>query len=169
MLFMGIDPGYGRLGYALVQKEKQKLKAVCWGVMESSPQLEHPQRLLQLYNQLSEVIGQQEEKIVLANVEQVFFRKNLTTGVKLLQARGVILLNLATHNIPVTEISPTEVKKMITGHGNSKKDIIIKMVTRILSLSPKQTPNIPDDAFDALAMAVGAWLKYNYLKLGKKQ
>lgn len=164
MLFMGIDPGYGRTGYAFIENDKKnQLTAVSWGVLETDQKAEHPQRLLELYNNINVIIDKFSPKsdIVLAAVEEVFFRKNLTTGVKLLQARGVLLLSLAQHNIPVAEITPTEMKKMISGSGTSSKQIIKKIVTRLLALElNKENKSIPDDAYDALAIAVGAWMQY---------
>lgn len=176
MQFLGIDPGYGRIGYALIANcAKNRLQPLDWGVLETDAKLNHPQRLLQLQTMLDELLKRysEKEKIFAAAVEEVFFRKNLTTGVKLLQARGVILCTLAVRKITVVEITPTELKKMISGNGNAKKDIVKLMVTRLLSL-PQQSfqktaeqKSLPDDAYDALALAVSAWMQYKSGMLAK--
>ena len=97
-----------------------------------------------------------KKKISSCAVEEVFFRKNLTTGVKLLQARGVLMLALHKKKIPLVEISPTSMKKMITGYGAADKKQMQKMITRILNLSALPEP---DDAADALGLAICSWLR----------
>ena len=161
MIFLGIDPGYGRMGYGLitVTHPSHKPEYIDCGIIETQPGFSDADRLLQLENGIIDIISPYE--VGYCAVEEVFFRKNLTTGVKLIQARGVILLNLAKKNIPIVEMSPTTIKKMITGHGKSEKKQLQLMVTRILGL--KKVPQ-PDDAADGLSLAISAWLHHKTLR-----
>lgn len=155
MLFLGIDPGYGRLGYGLIRSGDKSGRAeyeAC-GVIESSKDLDDGQRLLVIEKGLEKIIRQRE--ITLCAVEDIFFRKNLTTGVRLIQARGVVLLVLARHRIPFESVSPTHMKKMITGHGKADKKQIQIMIRKLLNLN--EIPK-PDDAADALCFALCSWL-----------
>lgn len=150
--FLGLDPGYGRLGFALIErKARQELLVHRCGVIESSPELSFEKRLVSIEADIMSLIT--ERDIAGAAVEKVFFRKNLTTGVDLLQARGVILLCLGREGIPVREVSPTSLKKMITGHGKADKKQLQAVTASICGL-----PGIPrpDDAADALALALAA-------------
>ena len=104
MFFLGIDPGYQRLGYGIIRFEKKDVfpQFEKCGVIETSSNLEDGERLSIIYNQLTELY--KEYKILGCCVESFFFRKDLTTGVKLIQARGVILLTLAQSNILVHSV-----------------------------------------------------------------
>ncbi len=157
MYFLGIDPGYARLGFGLVQCENlhSNPRVVDYGVIETSSRLSEGQRLLELEKALDGMLSRQQ--VTLCAIEEVFFRKNLTTGVKLLQARGVILLTLARHNVEWAHMNPKQMKKMITGHGSAEKKQVQNMISRILSL--KEIPQ-PDDAADGLSFALCAWLNY---------
>ena len=157
MNFLGIDPGYGRLGYGIITINKSSKKPVYFdcGVIVTDLKLEDGERLLSLEEQLKLII--RKVRINFCAVEEVFFRKNLTTGVKLIQARGVILLNLAKEKIPLTQVSPTTVKKLVTGYGASNKKQMQQMIKIILNL--KALPQ-PDDAADGLALAIAAWLYF---------
>ncbi|MDH5719075.1 MAG: crossover junction endodeoxyribonuclease RuvC [Spirochaetia bacterium] len=163
MLYLGIDPGYGRMGYGLIKQTPKagKPEFIDAGVVETASNLPIGERLEIIEKKTAELL--KKKKIFACAVEEVFFKKNLTTGVKLLQARGVIILTLHKKNIPLIEISPTSMKKMITGYGAADKRQMQKMIARILGLSsmPK-----PDDAADALGLAICSWLrtKNNRLK-----
>ena len=115
-------------------------------------------RLLKIYNELDALIKNFQPEVV--GVEKLFFGKNATTAIPVGQARGVVLLCAAQNNLDVVEITPNEVKMSITGYGGATKEQVIYMVTRILNLPE---PPSPDDAADALAIAIGAAYESNSL------
>ena len=158
MLALGIDPGTAICGYGLVEQSRGRLIAKKFGVITTSPQARMQDRLLKIYTELDALIKNFQPEIV--GVEKLFFGKNATTAIPVGQARGVVLLCAAQNNLDVVEITPNEVKMSITGYGGATKEQVIYMVTKILNLPE---PPTPDDAADALAIAIGAAYEANSL------
>ena len=151
MIALGIDPGYGICGFGFVQNLDGNISALSFGVINTSPQAIMQDRLLKIHSELNRLIDNFKPDIV--GVEKLFFGKNSTTAVAVAQARGVVLLAAAQHNLQLVEITPNEVKQSITGYGKATKEQVIYMVTKILDLPE---PPKPDDAADALAIALAA-------------
>ena len=150
MRIIGIDPGTATTGFGVIDVINGKAKFVDAGVITTPPGGSMSDRLVTLYDELTQVIA--ETKPDQAAVELLFFAANVTTGISVGQARGVILLALAQAGISVPgEYTPMQVKMGVTGYGGAKKSQIQEMVKMILALSaiPK-----PDDAADALAVAL---------------
>ena len=122
-------------------------------MIETSAKTDDAVRLLEIETSLLNIL--KDINIDYCCIENVYFGKDLTTGTRLLQARGVILLVMAKLNIPYTEISPLGIKKMITGYGKANKQQMQVMIKKILGL--QEIPK-PDDAADALSMAIAAWM-----------
>ena len=158
MLALGIDPGTAICGYGLVEQSRGRLIAKKFGVITTSPQARMQDRLLKIYTELDALIKNFQPEVV--GVEKLFFGKNATTAIPVGQARGVVLLCAAQNNLDVVEITPNEVKMSITGYGGATKEQVIYMVTKILNLPE---PPTPDDAADALAIAIGAAYEANSL------
>lgn len=148
MKILGIDPGSGIIGFGLVQKGS-KPKMLDAGVVRTTIGDADANRLVELYESMKELIN--ELKPDVAAVEKLFFVQNVTTGMKVSQARGVILLAIAEAKIPIYEYSPNEIKMAMTGYGHAKKAQIQEMVRVQLGLKKKPSP---DDAADALAVAL---------------
>lgn len=148
MRILGIDPGLGRCGFGLIETNKGA-KALDFGVVTTTVDLDLPQRLLELYDSLSEVFDETKPEIVA--IEKLFFAKNITTGIAVAEARGVVLLVAGQRNLPVYEYTPNEIKKSLTGYGAATKTQISEMVRIHLGLEKKPKP---DDAADALAAAI---------------
>ncbi len=148
MKILGIDPGSGIIGFGVVQKGI-KPKMLDAGVIKTTIGDSDSDRLVELYESMKELI--EELKPDVAAVEKLFFVQNVTTGMKVSQARGVILLAIAEAEIPIYEYSPNEIKMAMTGYGHSKKAQIQEMVKVQLGLKKKPSP---DDAADALAVAL---------------
>ncbi len=156
MIILGVDPGSRLLGYGLVEKTGNRIRVVDHGTI----QLYHkeykdipvdettPSRLKEIHIKLSEVIQQYRPQVMA--VEKVFFAKNAVSALKLGQARGVVLLTAAVHDLEIHEYSVTEVKSVITGHGRADKEQVAKMLTLMLGAQDFATA----DASDALALAV---------------
>jgi crossover junction endodeoxyribonuclease RuvC len=150
MLAIGIDPGTATTGYGLVQdSEDGSLSLVDYGVILTVPELEMPERLLELFRQLNRIILLHHPET--GAVEKLFFQRNVRTALSVGQARGVILLALAEAGLPVFEYTPLEVKQAVAGYGGADKNQVQQMVRALLSL--KDIPQ-PDDAADALAVAI---------------
>ncbi len=156
MIILGVDPGSRLLGYGLIEKTGNEIRVVDHGTI----QLFHkeyknipvdettPSRLKEIFIKLSEVIQKYRPQVVA--VEKVFFAKNAVSALKLGQARGVVLLTAAIHDLEIYEYSVTEVKSMVTGHGRADKEQVAKMLQ--LTLGAKEFATA--DASDALALAL---------------
>ena len=157
MIILGVDPGSRLLGYGVIEKKGNHLRVIEHGTIKlfhkeykDIPVDETtPSRLKEIYVKLSEVI--QRLKPTAVAVEKVFFAKNAVSALKLGQARGVVLLTGAIHDLEIYEYSSTQIKSMITGHGHSDKDGVAKMLQMMLGVQKFDTL----DASDALALAVG--------------
>lgn len=150
MLVLGIDPGTATTGYGLVRETPEgELKVVDFGVILTPADASPDKRLLLLYDRLMEILLLHRPES--GAVEKLFFQRNVTTAIAVGQARGVALLALAKHNLPVAEYTPMEVKQAVTGYGGADKRQIQLIVQALLQLD--EMPK-PDDAADALAVAV---------------
>ena len=150
MLVIGIDPGTATTGYGLIESEDEgSLKAVEYGVIETSPKLPPHQRLLKIYRQLQKLIDLHQPES--GAVEKLFFQRNVKTAISVGQGRGVAMLALAEAGIPIMEYSPLEVKQAVAGYGRADKIQVQNMVKALLTLD--ELPS-PDDAADALAVAI---------------
>ncbi|HET9907897.1 MAG TPA: crossover junction endodeoxyribonuclease RuvC [Anaerolineales bacterium] len=149
-LALGIDPGTATTGYGLVRMEPDgTLVAVKYGVILTPKDATASARLVMLYNELQELLH--EYKPQLAAVEKLFFARNVTTGIAVGQARGVVMLAIEQAGVAVFEYTPKEVKNAVAGYGSADKRQVQEMVRALLQLDsiPK-----PDDAADALAIAI---------------
>ena len=143
---LGIYPGTGICGFGVIENGTKMLDA---GVISTPPRTPLGIRLLDIYDSLHQIIKQNRPDIV--SIEKLFFSKNITTGISVAEARGVVLLVCQQHGLPVFEYTPNEIKKTITGYGSADKKQMQEMVRLHLNLPavPK-----PDDAADALAAAI---------------
>ncbi len=150
MLVIGIDPGTATTGYGLVREaEDGSLSVLEYGVILTPAGLPMPERLLDLYRQLREILLLHRPHS--GAVEKLFFQKNVRTALTVGQARGVALLAMAEAGLPIGEYTPLEVKLAVAGYGGADKGQVQQMVRALLEL-----PEIPrpDDAADALAVAI---------------
>lgn len=149
LTIIGIDPGYGRCGWGVITIRGHHHQALAHGVIETSPEDEMSQRLVQLHLALKKkIMDYQPDE---AAVENLYFSKNVKTAIDVGQARGVILLTCAQMNLPLTNYNPNEIKQSVTGYGQADKRQIQHMIKMILSLDKQ--PKL-DDAADALAVAI---------------
>ncbi len=150
MIILGIDPGTDRAGYGLVESKGQSLRYIEAGLLKTEG-AQGADALFKIKIELDGLLARHRPDLLAT--ERLFFVKNRTTGMATAEARGVILLAAREKNIPVRELSPTEVKTGIAGFGRADKIAVLKMVRLIL-----KTPGLRviDDAADALAMAIVA-------------
>lgn len=151
-VILGIDPGFGRIGWGVIAKRAgQDWRAIACGCIETTVGGVFVERLAEINSELLRII--KKYKPTRMAVEDLFFCKNITTAIKVGQARGVILLTAVTNDIPVDEFTPLQIKRAITGYGRAEKGQMQKVVATILGL-PKKIKS--DDAADALAVALCA-------------
>jgi len=146
---MGIDPGIAITGYGIIEAEHSRYRLVDYGCIRTAPRIPSQQRLLKLHQGIDMLIDQFNPDYMA--IEQLFFNRNTTTAIPVGQARGVILLAAAEHQLAVAEYTPLQVKQAIVGYGRAEKTQIQFMVMRLLKM--KNIPK-PDDAADALAIAI---------------
>lgn len=146
---LGIDPGYGRVGYGVIEKFAGQERHIAHGLIETSAKEAFIVRLQEIHDALKAVIDQYQPHV--AAVEQLFFAKNTKTAIDVAQARGVILWTLVEAGLEIKECTPLQVKQALVGYGKADKRQVQQMVQMILQL-PKG--KMQDDAADALAVAV---------------
>lgn len=151
MLILGIDPGFARTGWGVVEYNRGQLKLVDYGCIETKKGEDFSDRLNFLYDEIVKKIKKFKPDVIA--VEELFFYKNITTAIKVSHARGVILLSAKKARVPVREFTPLQVKQAISGYGKADKMQVQKMVRALLNL--REIPK-PDDAADALAVAICA-------------
>jgi crossover junction endodeoxyribonuclease RuvC len=150
MKILGIDPGIGICGFGMIETNSgTNPKALDFGAVTTEVDAPMPSRLKELYDSLSEVFEQTKPELVA--VEKLFFAKNITTGIAVAEARGVVLLVAEQKDVKVFEDTPNEIKKSLTGYGAATKTQMQEMVRVHLGLEKKPKP---DDAADALAAAI---------------
>jgi crossover junction endodeoxyribonuclease RuvC len=149
MRIIGLDPGIGRTGWGIIEIESSKFKTQSYGCIETPPNLQLENRLIELYEKLTAIL--KEEELDAFAIEELFFNTNAKTAMIVGQARGVALLAAAQYNLPVAVYTPLQVKIAVTGYGRAEKKQVGQMVKTLLHLDsiPK-----PDDTADALAIAL---------------
>ena len=150
-IILGIDPGIGRTGFGVIERRGAALTFRDAGIIKTSIGEPHAERLQELFSDLRDLIKQCRP--TRAAVEKLFFVQNVTTGMQVSEARGVALLALAQAHVPLTEFTPAEIKRAVTGSGNADKRQVREMVKRLLQLT--KLPGA-DDASDGLAIAICA-------------
>lgn len=147
MKILGIDPGIGICGFGMIETEGG-FHAVDFGAVTTKVDAPMPARLMELFESLKQVFDECRPDMVA--VEKLFFSNNITTGIAVAEARGVVLLVAEQNKVPVFEYTPNEIKKILTGYGAATKTQMQEMVRLQLGLDVKPKP---DDAADALAVA----------------
>ena len=149
MRILGIDPGIAIVGFGLIESERGSVRMLQYGAVTTEAGLPLATRLLQIENDMTALIAQlQPDEIA---IEELFFSKNITTGIAVAHGRGVILCTAEKLGVPICEYTPMQVKQAVVGYGLAEKRQVMDMTRRILKLA--QIPK-PDDAADALALAI---------------
>lgn len=149
MRILGIDPGLATVGFSIVDTYKNKMKLVTCGVITTPAHTSLSARLDRIYSDMNELITTFKPDVM--SIEELFFNTNITTGISVAHARGIILLSAYQNGVRTFEYTPLQVKQAVVGYGRAEKNQVIDMVKRILNLpaAPK-----PDDAADAVALAI---------------
>ncbi len=150
MFVMGVDPGLTRCGFAILQPGRGgSARAVAMGVVTTEPSMQAAYRLSELQREMRLLIEEYTPKIVA--VERLFLQKNTRTGIRVVQAAGVIITEAAAMGCHVREYSPNEVKSAVTGDGRADKEMVQTMVQQLLGLTSRPKPA---DVADAAAVAL---------------
>lgn len=149
MIILGIDPGYAIVGFGILSAEKGGQRLVRCGAINTEAGVPMPQRLLRIAEDLEELITRFQPDVMA--IEELYFNQNITTGIGVAQARGVIVMTAAKLGVPIAEYNPSQVKQAVVGYGKAEKRQVMEMTKRLLRLPavPK-----PDDAADAVAIAL---------------
>lgn len=149
MIIIGIDPGYAIVGIGVVEYAGNKFRTLEYNTITTPAGMNTVARLKKIYDEMELYIEKYKPDCI--SIEELFFNSNQKTAINVAQARGVLLVAAANHNIPISEYTPLQVKQSVTGYGRAQKQQIQQMVKMILGLNaiPK-----PDDAADALALAI---------------
>ena len=149
MIILGIDPGLAIVGWGVIEAHRGQFRPIACGDINTPAHTPVEDRLELIYRDLTRIIEKYKPEEVA--VEELFFTNNITTGITVAEARGVILLVCRQHGIPIHEYTPPQVKQAVVGYGKAEKRQVIAMVTSLLKLS---SPPKPDDTADALAIAL---------------
>jgi crossover junction endodeoxyribonuclease RuvC len=146
---LGVDPGTLVTGYGLVTSGGRGIRLLSSGLIRNSGRLSLPDRLNHLHEELSRIIGIFKPSEFA--IESAFYGKNAQSALKLGHARGALILAATRHGLPVSEYSPREIKKAVTGNGNASKPQIHFMVRSLLSV---RDTSMTFDTADAIAAAI---------------
>ena len=149
MIILGIDPGFAIVGFGVLEAAGCRQRLVRCGAINTPAGLPLPTRLRQIADDMELLLDQFRPEAMA--VEELFFNTNVTTGIGVAQARGVILVAAERRSIPIFEYTPSQVKQAVVGYGKAEKRQVMEMTRRLLGLAavPK-----PDDAADAVAIAL---------------
>jgi crossover junction endodeoxyribonuclease RuvC len=153
---LGIDPGYGRLGIAVIESVERRPKLIHSECFETSSKLPHPERLGLIAEKVREIIARfSPQKLA---IESLIFSKNEKTALKVAEVRGIILAEAAVNKIIISEHHPNSIKIAVTGYGRSDKKQIIFMIEKILKMDKNSSQSKKkikyDDEYDAIAVAL---------------
>lgn len=157
---LGIDPGYGRLGLALIEKKNGKEMLIYSTCLVSSSATPFPLRLAYLGEEVEKLIKKERPNAI--GLEKLFLVKNQKTGGQVAEVRGMLLYLTAKAGLAESlfEFTPREIKTAVVGYGGASKDQVSKMIGRLITLPPKK---MLDDEIDAIAVALTALAKIPFL------
>lgn len=149
MIILGIDPGLAIVGWGVVDYSASHFKVLGYGAIETPAGIPTEERLSMIHDGIKQLIDTYHPEHIA--IEELFFNTNITTGIRVAEARGVIIMTAHRMGLKVYEYTPLQVKQAVVGFGRAEKKQVITMVTMLLGL---QKPPKPDDTADALAIAI---------------
>ncbi len=148
-VILGIDPGVATVGFGVIESAGGRSRFINCGAITTPAHTKLSSRLDRIYHDMLELIDTFKPESIA--IEELFFNTNITTGIAVAHGRGVVLLAGFERQVPMYEYTPLQVKQAITGYGRADKRQMMEMVRRLLNL---KSPARPDDASDALALAI---------------
>lgn len=149
MIILGIDPGLAIVGWGVIESYRGNIRPLAYGAITTPAHTCIEDRLLMIQRDLTAIIEKYKPDEMA--VEELFFNTNITTGIAVAEARGVIICTAHSLGVKISEYTPLQVKQAVVGYGKAEKHQVISMVTSLLKL-PK--PPKPDDTADAIAIAI---------------
>ena len=149
MIILGIDPGLATLGYGVIEVENDRRRLIQFGTLTSPAGQPMPQRLRAIFQGMNQLMDIYQPDDVA--FEELFFSKNITTGMAVSAARGVALVAVVQRTDNLYEYTPMQIKQAVTGYGGADKHQVQQMVKMLLNMKDIARP---DDAADALAVAL---------------
>ena len=135
MRVIGIDPGTGILGFGVVDFNRQQHpQVVDVGVVATPAHTKLKARLLDIYDSLNEIIDNTRPDVM--SIEKLFFARNITTAISVAEARGVVILVAAQHDLPVFEYTPLQIKQTLTGYGTYIWTRLLNPMTQLMPWQP---------------------------------
>ena len=154
MRILGIDPGFERLGIAILEKNKgdKKERVLFSECFKTSARLDFADRLTLLGNEIKRVIKKYKPEVL--SIETLFLTTNYKTAMRVAEARGVIIYEAKSAGLEIFEASPPQIKIATTGYGRADKNQMTKMVKMLVEIDKNKTS---DDELDAIAIALTAF------------
>ncbi len=150
MRIIAVDPGYERMGIAVMEKEKRGGEKLIYSdCFKTDKKLEYFERFGLIGNEVERVILKYGPQVMC--LETIFFSVNQKTAISVAEARGVILFQASKHNLKVYEYGPGTVKAAVTGYGRSAKAAMPAMIERLVKIDKEITH---DDEYDAIAVGL---------------
>lgn len=149
MIILGIDPGLATVGWGVIESVRGNVRPLAYGAITTPAHTDIEARLLMIQNDIEELVKKYSPEEMA--IEELFFTNNITTGIAVAEARGVILCTAHKLGVKISEYTPLQVKQAVVGYGRAEKHQVISMVTSLLKL---KKPPKPDDTADALAIAI---------------
>ena len=149
MKVLAIDPGYGRIGFAVLLKDSGRTHLLFSECFETGKEVVFEERLAQVGDRVRNII--QTHQPFCVAIERLFFSKNKKTALQTAEVRGVCIYAAKDHDLAVAEYTPNQIKNAITGNSNAAKQDVVRMVSRLISLDDKKRH---DDEYDAIAIGI---------------
>ena len=149
-IILGLDPGTNLMGFGIIKRSGEKLKAIQYGVIKMDKEKNHLIKLKMIFDSINNLIDEFHPNEI--SIESPFFGKNVQSMLKLGRAQGVAMLAGEIKKIKITEYAPKKIKQSVTGNGNASKEQLSEMVKNILNLDIKKNEKF--DATDALGAAI---------------
>ncbi len=149
LTILGLDPGYGRLGWAIANQSGSELTCQDLGCIETNSDQDLFNRYLEMEKKLQQVIDQYHPDE--AALETLFFSRNQKTAMKVSESRGIVIARLMHNQLPISQYAPNQIKETVTGYGKADKKAVEKMIRMEFELKDKK---VLDDAIDALAVVL---------------
>lgn len=162
MVVMGIDPGLAIVGYGIIESNGNKYNVIDYGVITTPAKISYAIRIKMIYDAMQKLLEKYDIDEVA--IEELFFTNNAKTAINVAQARGAIVLSCMNKELDIFEYTPLQVKQNVCGYGKADKKQVQSMVKNLLNL--KEIPK-PDDAADALAIAIGHLSTNRFSKMFK--
>lgn len=159
MKILGIDPGMAIVGYSILETDKDNLKLLHSGSIQTKKGERESARLLEIFNDMNTIVETYKPDV--CAIEKLFFFRNQTTVMPVAHARGVILTVLEKFKVPIYEYTPMEVKQILTGYGRAEKKEVEQMVK--IALETDKLPKL-DDTVDSIAIAISYTRSVDYMK-----